>query len=503
MSLSDSSGKRSLALLAAAFLVLVPFHTLNANAATSDWTVTFTFKETAKGVQQGYSYKVDHDAMGKATLKVSSDGKITGSGTGTTKAFATAYTEFGECTGSGTYSAKFSVDGKFDKSTNKAEIRLFDVNPKSVFQKINCPDGNAGQGDLFMPFDTCGKYIALTLASGKQQKGTFAASKSQCSEDITNSWTATPTGSEAKVSIVITKSELNLLTDTKTTVTVKVMNSDGSAAKDTEVKIKVCTAVGNEKTDGHSHDARKDKCDLGRPSGTIEDAKKPGKASNQLSAITDQNGFVNLTYKPAMDGSKKYIIAGQDFIIAEVGESKAEGSITTKVPGLKQMAGSEGCKGGTGYSFEKQASHGCIFYGTPDTDQSMATIANAFLKKQAECKIGCTIKADNGTSIKIRLIGAPTPLKITAMNLPWGGLSDIGGKWAAPHQSHKSGKEVDIGLANLGGCKNGSPSNLVLVLRGVILQNGNFGKWGLAEEGGDMKKTCTSSAPHFHIDFKK
>ena len=42
------------------------------------------------------------------------------------------------------------------------------------------------------------------------------------------------------------------------------------------------------------------------------------------------------------------------------------------------------------------------------------------------------------------------------MNLPWGGLSDIGPDgcktckfWNPPHASHNDGKEIDIGLNNL------------------------------------------------------
>lgn len=350
-------------------------------------------------------------------LKVDEDGVITGSGSGTTKASAQAFTEFGTCTSQGTFSATFSVGGSFDKSTGKAQLQLSGVSPQSTPIKITCPNGAEGQGDLYLPFDTCGKSISLTLANGGSEKGVFTASRSECGEDVTNSWSASVTGSQKPtITITVPKPELNPVSDPKTSVTLKVTNEDGTPIKNAKVDVKVCTAVGSKDTDGHLHDKRKDRCDPGRPTGTIKDAKG-GKESSKLTVTTDQAGSVSLTYKAATDSSKKYYISGKDFIIAELGDAKAESSIVTKVPNLEPMPGSSGGAGSPNYIFES-GKHDNLFYGTRETNQSIKSVADAFAKKQIECKNGCKITDDKGNTKQVKGNSKPVPLKITAMSLP-------------------------------------------------------------------------------------
>jgi hypothetical protein len=478
----------------------------SADAQSGPWNITFTFKETAKGWQQEYEYTVNHEAAGKGVLQVSSGGSITGSGTGTTTASAKAFTELGTCTGQGTFSASFSVDGTLDKSTGKAQLRLYGMSPQSTPLKIVCPEGTEGQGELYMPFDTCGSYIPLTLANGISEKGTFAGSMSDCGEDITNSWTASVSGppQKAKISVVIVKPEINPLSDPTTKVTVKVINEDdGSAVKGGKIDIKVCTSIGGEKTDGHMHDGRADPCDDSRPHGTVKDAKG-GKESSKLTTTTDQNGFVNLTYKSPVDKkSKKIVISGQESIIAEMGEVKGEGLITTKVPGLKQMPGSANCKGAGGYTFaeQSQSKHGCLFYGTDATSQSIVKIASSFAKMQKECQKGCTIKDDKGNSVQIKTPGNPKQLVITAMSLPWGGLLDINRNWSPPHSGHYDGKGVDIDVGTMKNNAGQPDTDRITLLRYIIMQEKpNFKKFESGE--GDTVQSAIK-AKHIHVYFNK
>ena len=57
-------------------------------------------------------------------------------------------------------------------------------------------------------------------------------------------------------------------------------------------------------------------------------------------------------------------------------------TITTKVPDLQPMYGSDGCIGGGTFFFERQSNHGCIFYGTPSTNDAVKRIANNFTQTQ-------------------------------------------------------------------------------------------------------------------------
>ena len=96
------------------------------------------------------------------------------------------------------------------------------------------------------------------------------------------------------------------------------------------------------------------------------------------------------------------------------------------------------------------------------------------------------------------------PIKITAMNLPWGGLSDIGPGgcqtckfWNPPHRSHDSGKEIDIGLSNLN-----LDMDRIHLLRYVSSIDPNF-KDFVADEGGDIAQTMKNAGAHIHIYFSQ
>ena len=68
-------------------------------------------------------------------------------------------------------------------------------------------------------------------------------------------------------------------------------------------------------------------------------------------------------------------------------------NITSKVPGLERMFDSDNpnvCLTTNTFNgsffFERQSNHGCIFYGSPSTNDAVKRIANNFTQKQIDCR---------------------------------------------------------------------------------------------------------------------
>jgi hypothetical protein len=281
------------------------------------------------------------------------------------------------------------------------------------------------------------------------------------------------------------------------------------------IKVETCTEAGRADTDGHVHDSSR----RADPNGCVR-SKRPrasltwGKGKNKvignpITIRTDDAGNAEIEYTPPT-GSGIYI-SGRDIIIATLSKAANPAlnlasdikdnskTITTKVPGLQQMPGSANCTGGVNYIFARQDNHACLFYGTQATNDAVVRIANAFALKQTECRDSqnhqCTIVDDSGKTKIVTIQGEPIPIMITAMGLPWGGLSDYPGNWVAPHKSHNTGKQVDIGWSNL-------DMDRIWLLRYVITLDTNYESF-VSDEGGNIAATKKSKQPHFHIYFKE
>jgi hypothetical protein len=364
-----------------------------------------------------------------------------------------------------------------------------------------------------------------------------------------------------KITVDVSRPELSPLEkpipiDNKVTVTAMKGDTPLSGSK---IEVKACTEPGKAPTpnladaDGHTHDKRTgtDPCVKGnRPVALLVFGF--GKTyGNPIEVTTNEEGKAELWYIPPNHPTPNYniFISGKDKIIATSKldpKVKGESSITTKVPGLLALAGSSDCKGtGQNYFFESQGGHGCLFYGTSGTNEAIIRIADNFAGNQTKCirnyflipgGTPCIIKDDKNADYTVTTsMGSikVIPMKITAMSLPWGGLLDIGPKgckkcveWKPPHNTHTSGKELDIGFANLLrtdgetetiSCtvkdkvtkkdkviakKISYDKNRILLLRHIITQDPNFGRL-ISYEGGTLATTFCQDAPHIHVDFKK
>ena len=194
-----------------------------------------------------------------------------------------------------------------------------------------------------------------------------------------------------------------------------------------KLEVKTCTQKGSINTDGHIHDkGTNDPCFksnrphsslnwycCGRSGGTF-----PQPLGNPINVVTDSNGIAKISYyPPSFTGVKnKYYMAGKDQIVVTLTSNPSIKNdieyITTKVNGLKQMPNSKNCSGdGRTFFFEKQVNHGCLFYGTPSTNDAVLRIANDFVQKQIDCekspKNQCTIMDDKGKQRIITIKGEP------------------------------------------------------------------------------------------------
>ena len=292
-------------------------------------------------------------------------------------------------------------------------------------------------------------------------------------------------------------------------ITVSVTHAiNNDPAENIDIIIESCTRRGNDATDGHIHDTRIIvPCIQGdRPEALFTDGS--GRSSNPISITTDNGGVINLQYRSPMIETDRgrFFISGTDTITAKsVAYPSMSGTteVTTKVTDslgadLELMPGANNCAGVASYIFIRQDNHGCLFFGTVDTNFALEDIANQYLQRQIDCRMNpggqpCIIILPDGTPATIAINADPIPMRITAMSLPWGGLSDIFGNWRHPHETHNDGKNIDIGFGGLP-----ADDDRILLLRYLITQNINFGDFPNRTEGRDM----TQTRDHFHILFQ-
>jgi hypothetical protein len=294
-------------------------------------------------------------------------------------------------------------------------------------------------------------------------------------------------------------------------ITVTVTNDDGTPRSNEQVMVKACTKVSS---GGHTHDMRTSDCNNGtRPNSLLLHQTQRG---NPITITTDNQGKASIFYFPPKIFNKGvFYIAGQDIINATLVSNPSikdqSKTIITKVPGLEEMPGSLSCRGGGTFSFSTQSNHGCLFYGTSQTNQAILEIANEYASRQIECRDNpgsnaCRVTTDVNNQITIAITGNnPVPIIITAMGLPLGGLSDISGNWNPPHRSHNTGKQIDLAISN-------QPDDAhKLLLRQVIMDNSNFLNIVRCEGRENLitaKPSCISTqlptglANHIHANFR-
>jgi hypothetical protein len=322
------------------------------------------------------------------------------------------------------------------------------------------------------------------------------------------------------------------------TITITTENDDdGKPLKNVKIEVQTCTEAGRADTDGHTHDSS----GPADPNGFVTSNRPRASLKwgttvigNPITVTTDDTGKARIKYYPptTIFKGRNYYISGRDIIITTL--SKAANptlnftpiasdikdkskTLTTRVPNLQQMPGSSPCPPGTGaiafgggvtYFFEKQTNHGCLFYGTQATNDALVRIANVFAEKQKECRDStnhqCTIVDDNGQQKIVTIQGEPIRMKITAMALPWGGLSDINGNWRPSHSTHNNGKQCDIGWANLTKANGDRDMDRIWLFRYLITLDTNYACFP-DDEGENIEKTLNNKKvpPHFHINFKE
>lgn len=217
-------------------------------------------------------------------------------------------------------------------------------------------------------------------------------------------------------------------------ITITVKDTWGNPMKQTEVRIRAITVPGSGGHSSHyiggeynemlrSFDSQTDSQQITRPMAKLTVNQETG--SNDITAITDNSGKVQVTYKPPTvlvgDSALERVVAGKDTITVTLVNNP-------EIKQLKQI--SYGYVGFVDFSkvdfsdenvnLKRQDNHDYEFWCTADTSKSMQNIAKKF-------------KEQTGRSITI-----------TAMSLQYGGLSDIDGEWSAPHVTHSNGKCVDV-----------------------------------------------------------
>jgi hypothetical protein len=332
--------------------------------------------------------------------------------------------------------------------------------------------------------------------------------------------------------------QTDVLEQPKAKVTV-TLTSAGLPMKNMAVLIKVCTLPGTIATDGHiGHDSRtpgwmkswSEPCDQGtRPFAKL--VGQNGISGIVIVARTDGNGEILLDYIPPKYKRYQYIAGSDEITATALHDAPAlqdTANVITKVPDLLRMPGSvddSNCRGqsSANYTFAAQSGskHGCIFYGTAYTVQALQRIADEFMQRQQDCMnipgSGACQVSYAGSSYNVVIKSSPQPMRINAMSLAWGGLTDNvrGINWQPPHQSHNDGRQVDLSFGifqhlgisknnplcnNLGSmCKNYDIDRIML-LRDVVQDSSNFSRFP-SNEGGNLKTTFADPAPHIHIFF--
>jgi hypothetical protein len=338
--------------------------------------------------------------------------------------------------------------------------------------------------------------------------------------------------SEIHLAYVVDQTNVQATPHAEVTVT---LTTGAVPMKNKFVVIKVCTLPGTLSTDGHiGHDARasgwekewNQACDQGQRPFAELISRNTGFSGNLIVDRTDSNGKIFLDYIPPKHGSYQFI-AGTDQITATAVHSPTlqdKTTVITKVPDLLPMPGSSNCVGTTNYKFAAQSGskHGCLFYGTAPSNLALQSIADQFMQRQQDCisnpdSVSCLVNYSGGIN-KITLKGSAVPMRINAMSLPWGGLTDNVGPvaWRPPHASHNDGRQVDLsfGIFQKAGvaknnvlCNNLGPKcadydiDRIMLLREVVESSPNFHRFP-SVEGGNLAATFKDKAPHIHIFFK-
>lgn len=337
--------------------------------------------------------------------------------------------------------------------------------------------------------------------------------------------------------------------DPSTNVHVQVLGSNHEPLPNQQVTVRVCTLpFGPDSFDGHIHDSNRDPtvCNgdyyaptfniehppttqVTRPSGLVQVRSELSNIGSVIHTTTGNNGDLDLIYhspfsidtNPDYHGKRNYI-SGTDMIVVTTDTpstslssqplQRGDTNIMTKVDGLVPL--STTCAPITnGIQFQIQQKHYCLFYGTATTNFSIEVIAAQYFERQSDCSQNssspaCIIHLGTNSIQIVHINGKPKTLTITAMSLPWGGLSDINGNWENPHSTHNNGRSVDIGWGNFcslfdanHNCVGTWDDNRILLLKDVIMANSNFNHFP-NDEGGNIPLTKTTRNSHFHIDFK-
>ena len=508
--------------------------------------------------QQGYGSSTSIDFEGSAILKPVPGG-FEGNGTGFYRAVDIGpvndpCTDNTRTTYSGTMPfmvhAQYSIDNSvtggpdtsmYNSTTSVVEVLMFYEGLHAQYDNVGGDQclswqdfsGFAGQDCHFygIDLDVFGKYESYDVD--------FENNAAKCILEISPSDRIIDVQVDPhEIYLKYNQDQTDVLVVPKAKVTVTV-TAGGAPVINEAVLIKVCTLPGTVTTDGHiDHDGRSpgwektwsEPCDQkDRPFGQLKD--KNGRKGNLIVSKTDSNGQIILDYTPPKYKRYQYI-AGTDEITAtavrKAPSLQDKETVRTKVQGLNRMLGSvddRNCAGQANgnYTFAPQSGskHGCLFYGTPASTQALQNMANQFMQRQRECignpgSAACQVNY-GGSMHNVSISGSPQKMKINAMSLPWGGLTDnVGGiQWKPPHQSHNDGRQVDLSFGifqrqnvaknnplcnNLGqNCKNYDIDRIML-LRDVIQQSPNFYRFP-SNEGGDLKKTFADHAPHIHIFF--
>lgn len=160
-----------------------------------------------------------------------------------------------------------------------------------------------------------------------------------------------------------------------------------------------------EEAGGHAHNTA-------RLKGTLRDQNGQPAAGCVVDSFDAQGmGTCKVTYHPSQ-------VSGVETIIAEAdGFPKAQAKVTVQVPNLIPMPESDiGAWRLTGVEPPHPGSH----YGTLETLDRIRAMATDYFTLHGE-SIG-----------------------VNDISLIWGGLFDIRGNWAPPHDGHRLGRSVDI-----------------------------------------------------------
>ena len=302
-------------------------------------------------------------------------------------------------------------------------------------------------------------------------------------------------------------------------ITARVVDGSGKPVSGLLVHFSSCTTIGS---GGHTHDTNNGEGCSSRPLASLS-------LRSSLIDITNKKGEINVRYvpptsvriNPTTGATTYHVISGEDTVTAVARVADNVGTLTadltantvilTKVPDLVSFTDPPDiCAVTAFYTITRQDNHACLFYGTVDTNQATRDIAAQFNNLQTVCSAtgpdrGCLLSRanDDRTDRRVSITGVPVPLRINAMSLPWGGLSDIQGNWLPSHFTHKTGKEVDLGFANL-------DNDRRLLLRFIVNNHLNLRDINTCEGGTNIitplpAGTCIGFpriADHIHATFR-